>query len=151
MTRHNNLLGCSFWVRDDVDPTPDKVTTSRAPLYSPSALVAYCILTDFGIGTLLYGINVFRRGYLWRGRAIAILSVALLTIELFTSASGVRFLSPGRSILNMLVAVCLYSAEKPHFNRAVRDGIKSARWWLPLVWIVIITLILLLLQFFVLS
>lgn len=142
MTKHNNFLGYSLWVRDYVEPTSDKIPASRAPLYSPTALAVYCFLTHFGIGTLLYSINVSRRGYLWRGRAIATLSVVFVIIEMFTSASGVYFLAPGRSILNMLVAVCLYSAEKPHFNRAMRDGMKQARWWLPLVWIVIAILIL---------
>ncbi|MBD1864345.1 MULTISPECIES: hypothetical protein [Trichocoleus] len=146
MSKHINFLGYSLWVQDHAEQISAKIL-SKAPLYSPRALAAYCIFFDFGIGTLLYSINVFRRGYLWRGRAIAILSVVLLVVEMFTSASGIRFLAPGRSILNMLVAICLYSAEKPHFNRAVRDGMKQARWWLPLVWILAVVLILLLLRF----
>lgn len=149
--KHINFLGYNLWVQDYVDQTSDKIPASRAPLYSPISLAVYCFLTHFGIGTLLYSINVLRRGYLWRGRAIAALSVIFIIIEMFTSASGVYFLAPGRDILSMLVAVCLYSAEKPHFNRAMRDGIKPARWWLPLVWIVVITLFRLLLQFLLLN
>nr|WP_290226611.1 hypothetical protein [Trichocoleus desertorum] len=151
MTKHINFLGYSLWVRNRTEKMSDDTPPFKAPLYSPSALAVYCFFTNFGIGTLLYSINIFRRGYLWRGRAIAILSVAFLIVEMFTATSGVRFLAPGRSILNMLVAICLYSAEKPHFNRAVRDGIKQAKWWLPLVWILVITSILLLLQFALLN
>ncbi|MEB3180670.1 MAG: hypothetical protein VKL59_16830 [Nostocaceae cyanobacterium] len=50
------------------------------------------------------------------------------------------------SRLNGLVAISLYTAEKPHFNRAIRNGGKQARWWLPLIWIAVIFGTLLLLQ-----
>lgn len=147
MTKHINFWGYSLWVRNHAEQVSDDVPLSKAPFYSPSVLAVYCFLTNFGIGTLLYSINVFRRGYLWRGGAIATLSVMFLIAETFTAIPCIRFLAPERIVLNMLVAVCLYSSEKPHFNRAMRDGIKPARWWLPLVWIIVITLILTLLQF----
>jgi len=148
MGKHINFVGYSLWISDDNEQTPTEVLSSTHPLYSPGVLAAYCIFTNFAVGTLLYSINVFRRGYLWRGSLLAILSVLFLIARVFVSTANGYALARSEVFLNALVAICLYKIEKPFFNRAIRNGGRQARWWLPLVWIVAIASILLLLQLF---
>jgi hypothetical protein len=124
MGKHINFVGYSLWISDDREQTPTEVLSSTRPLYSPGVLAAYCIFTNFAVGTLLYGINVFRRGYLWRGSLLAILSVLFLIVEVFVSTSNGRALPRSGILLNTLVAICLYKIEKPFFSRSIRNGAK---------------------------
>ncbi len=148
MSKHINFFGYSLWISDGKEETPIELLSSTRPFYSPSVLAAYCIFTNFAVGTLLYGINVSRRGYLWRGSLLALLSVLFLMVKVFVSTSNRYAIAQSGILLNALVAICLYKIEKPSFDRAIRNGGKQARWWLPLVWIVAIASILLLLQLF---
>lgn len=142
MDKHINFVGYSIWISDGREQMPPEVLSSPHRLYSPGVLAAYCVFTDFAIGTVLYGINVFRRGYVWRGSLLAILSVLFLIVRVFVSTTNGYPLARSELFLNALVAICLYKIEKPFFNRAIRNGGRQARWWLPLVWIVAIASIL---------
>ncbi|MDJ0705787.1 MAG: hypothetical protein QNJ46_21175 [Leptolyngbyaceae cyanobacterium MO_188.B28] len=61
----------------------------------------------------------------------SLILVATLLAPTIEESSALRF----RFLLNGLVAISLYKSEKPHFQRSIRNGQKSARWWLPLIWI----------------
>jgi hypothetical protein len=138
MRKHINFLGYTFWIADDRDQTSSRTEFPGVFFYSPSVLAAYSIFTNFSVGILLYSRNLSRRGYFWRGRVLAILSVLFLVFRVFQGlfVASTRFTEyRSEFLLDVLVAAILYGSEKPHFDRAVRNGSKPARWWLPLVWI----------------
>lgn len=134
MGKQINVLGYSFWISDN-QPESDEKIASNKRFYSPSILAAYCILSNLFVGIILYGINISRRGYLWRGRVLILLSGLILVtsqiLPILESWHTVR----SRFLLNGLVAISLYTSEKPHFQRAIRHGNQQARWWLPLIWL----------------
>ena len=146
MDRQINVLGSSIWVPSpDPEPTndedPEPETTPNIPLarplYSPLALAAYCIFTNLFIGTLLYGINLARRGYGLKGKLLVVLSSLILMVNTFLPSLD-PFISHGsRTLFNGLVALSLFAAEYAHFQHAKRQGRPEARWWLPLIWLVL--------------
>ncbi len=138
MIKHINFFGYSLWISDETQQEFDEEVSSRKALYSPGVLAAYCIFTNLFVAIILYGINIFRRGYLGRGRVLIAWSGLLLVASVFVPI--LNQLSTVRSgfLLNILVALSLYRVEKPHFQRAIRNGSKQARWWLPLIWIGVI-------------
>lgn len=146
MSKHINLFGYSLWIADEIlQESEDKLSPIK-PLYSPSALAAYCIFTNLFIGIILYGINIYRRGYLWRGRLFIALSGLILLFSIFVPTMSQFQTIRSGLLLNGPVAISIYTVEKPHFQRVIRHGGKRARWWLPLIWIVSIVGTLLLLQ-----
>ena len=146
MVKQINFFGYSLWISDYTQQESEKELSSSQPLYSPGVLAVYCIFTNLFAGMILYGINIFRRGYIRRGRVFIAWSGLLLVASVFVPI--LNQLSTVRSgfLLNVLVALSLYTVEKPHFQRAIRNGSKQARWWLPLIWIGVIVGTLLLLQ-----
>lgn len=145
MDKQINFLGSSIWVpaadpeqTTHGDNTPISLASplTRA-FYSPLALAAYCVFTNVFIGTLLYGINLARRGYGLKGKVLVALSSLILLVSTF-SPNLDPFVSHGsRTLINGLVALSLFAAEYTHFQRAKRQGRPSARWWLPLIWLVL--------------
>ncbi len=128
---------------DDVEKISDKRLVSGNHLYSPGILAAYCLFTNLFIGIILYGINISRRSYLWRGRVLIILSgLVLLSKLILDDPTPVRL----RFLLNALVALNLYKIEKPRFQRALRHGYRQAKWWLPLIWIGVAVIMLIILR-----
>lgn len=149
MGKHINFLGYSLWIVNDKEQPPSEALPLNRSFYSPGILAAYCVFANFPVGILLYSINLFRRGYLWRGRLLAGLSGLFLVFQvvqrLFVNSSN---FTENRSefLLNALVAVVLYGTERSHFDRAIRNGGKPARWWLPLILIAGIVAVQFLLQ-----
>ena len=150
MSKHINFFGYTVWVLDGDDQLPDQTATLSRCFYSPVVLAAYSISSNFAISIFLYSLNLSRRGYQWRGRLIAGLSVFFLV---FRFLQGVFVASDGLTryrsefLIDILVAGILYGTEKPHFDRAIRNGNKPARWWPPLVWILgIVTIEILILK-----
>ncbi len=143
MVKHINFFGYSLWIPNDRQQKSDQKLSSRKSFYSPSVLAAYCILTSSFVGIILYGSNIFRRGYLWRGRVFIVLSSLLLVASIFFP------LLNQLGTMHLLVALNLYAVEKLNFQRAIRSGSKQARWWLPLIWIGVIVGMLLLLKILV--
>lgn len=135
MGKQINVLGYSFWLSDACQPESDEKTPSNKRFYSPGVLAAYCIFANLLVGIILYGINISRRGYLWRGRVLIVLSSLILAtsqvLPILESWHTVR----SQFFLNGLVALNLYASEKPHFQRAIRHGNQQAKWWLPLIWL----------------
>jgi hypothetical protein len=148
MSKHINFFGYTLWVSDDRKQPPDEAVSLNRCFYSPGVLAAYCIVSNFSVGVFLYSINLYRRGYVWRGRLLAMLSALFLISLVFRELFGGRFLEWRlRLLINWLVAATLYGTEKSHFDRAIRNGGKPARWWIPLICIGIIAVIEFLLRF----
>jgi hypothetical protein len=148
MGKHINFFGYSLWRGDDTHPESEEEQVPTKPLYSPTVLAAYSIFTGLFVGIILYGINISRRGYVWRGRVLIVLSGLIRVLSIFFPTLRQLTTSPWSLLLSTLVAISLYTTEKPHFKRAMRNGGKPARWWLPLIWIAVIYGIWLLLQIF---
>jgi hypothetical protein len=148
MGKHINFFGYTLWVSDDRKQPPDEAVPLGRCFYSPGVLATYCIVSNFSVGIFLYSINLSRRGYVWRGRLLAILSASFLIFLVFRDLfTGSFFELRSSFLINVLVAATLYGAEKSHFDRATRNGGKPARWWMPLIWIAIIVVIQFLLRF----
>ena len=148
MGKHINFLGYTLWVSDDRNQPPDTAVPLSRCFYSPGVLATYCIVSNFSVGVFLYSINLYRRGYVWRGRLLAILSASSLISLVFRDLlAGSLFELRSRFLINGLVAATLYGTEKSHFDRAIRNGGKPARWWMPSICIAIIVVIQLLLSF----
>lgn len=136
MSDHLNFLGLTFWVREQPKTPPNPGRISGCRLYSPKVLVAYCILGQFPAGVFLYGINLFRRGFRWRGKLLCILSASLLIASIGQGMlAGETFEYRSNLSLDELVAVHLYGIEKFRFEGEMRRGGKPARWWMPSLWI----------------
>lgn len=146
MGKHINFLGYSLWISDAPQQGSNEEISANKPLYSPAVLAAYCIFTNLFVGIILYGINIFRRGYVWRGRVLIALSSLILVASVLVPIVDSLSMSRAQFVLNALVALSLYAVEKPHFQRAIRNGSKHARWWLPLILIGVIVGTLLLVQ-----
>lgn len=132
MIRQVVFLGYSLWVVDDPEQTSLR---PRKPLYHPVAIAAYCMLATLFVGVILYGINVSRRGYPWKGRLFVTLSSILLILWLlFPTVDFVVPIHPS-SILNLIVAVNLYAIEKPYFTWAMCRGGSQAKSLVPLAWV----------------
>jgi hypothetical protein len=78
MGKHINFLGYTLWVSDDGKQLPSETVSSRQRFYSAGVLATYSITSNFSVGIFLYSMNLSRRGYLWRGRVLAILSILFL-------------------------------------------------------------------------
>ena len=142
MSKHINFFGYTFWVWDDRKQLPDKAVSLSRCFYSPGVLAAYCLVSNFSVGIFLYSINLSRRGYVWRGRLLAILSASFLICLAFRDFFADNFFEyRSRLLINVLVATALYGSEKSHFDRAMRNGGKPARWWMPSIWIAIVVVI----------
>lgn len=142
MSKHINFLGYTLWVSDDRKQLPDEAVYLSRCFYSPGVLAAYCLVSNFSVGIFLYSINLSRRGYVWRGRLLAILSASFLICLACRDFLADNFFEyRSRLLINMLVAIALYGSEKSHFDRAMRNGAKPARWWMPSIWIAIIVVI----------
>ncbi len=138
MGKHINFFGYTLWVLDNGEQLHNQLAASRHRFYSPRVLAAYSIIISFCLGIFLYSINLSRRGYLWQGRVLAALSILLIAsqfLQVFLSPSNSFTRYRSEFLFNILVAANLYGSEKPHFDRAIRNGGKPARWWVPLVWI----------------
>jgi hypothetical protein len=136
MANHINFMGYSLWTSDTTLQESDQERAVAKPLYSPTVLAAYSIVFNLFIGIILYGINITRRGYRWRGIILIALSGLTLAASALVPVSDLLITAQQSKFpLNGLVGLSLYAVEKPHFRRAIRHGGKQARWWLPLVWI----------------
>jgi hypothetical protein len=148
MGKHINFFGYTFWVSDDGKQPPDQVVPLSRYFYSPGVLATYCIVSNFSVGIFLYSINLSRRGSVWLGRLLGILSALFLIFLVFRGVvAGGFFEMRSRLLINGLVAANLYGTEKPHFDRAMQNGGRPARWWVPLIWIGILMAIQFLLDF----
>jgi hypothetical protein len=105
--------------------------------YSPGVIAGYCIVM-MTVGLVLYGLNLCRRGKTWNGRLLIILSIII------TFQSMVSNFLPGENIygrilstLPILVAFGLYKKEMAPYERAISCGAIPAKWWPPLLWILI--------------
>ena len=140
MTKHINFCGFSLWTSDDIRQGANEELSAQKSFYSPGVLATYCIFIDLLVGFILYGINISRRGYLWKGKLLIILSILILVIRVFVSLLMPNQLLTLKSqfLLTVPIALNLYILEKHHFQRAIRHGSKQARWWLPLIWVAVI-------------
>ena len=140
MTKHINFCGFSLWTSDELRQGTNEELFPKKRFYSPGVLAAYCIFIDLFVGFILYGINISRRGYFWKGKLLIILSVLLLMVRVFVSILLSEKLPITKLffLLTAPIALNLYILEKPHFQRAMRHGSQQARWWLPLIWVAVI-------------
>ena len=126
--------------------TTDRIS-SRQPLYSPKVLAAYSLIVNLFLGCILYGVNLSRRGKKWQGRLFVLLSGIGLFLSLLIAIFDGDSQTSLVFLFNGLVAISLYRIEKPHFERAICPPWRIARWWLPLIWIILSIAILWLGQF----
>jgi hypothetical protein len=128
MGKHINILGYSLWLSGEAADQGSKV--SREPeqsLYSPSALAGYALLSP-GIAMILYGMNLYRRDEQLKGKCFIVLSCIFVFLNVVVKQSRQPLF-----LFSTLIALSLYQIEKPHFDRAIRDGFHKARWWPPLI------------------
>ncbi|MGB7249882.1 MAG: hypothetical protein WBC73_13170 [Phormidesmis sp.] len=141
MGKQINFLGYSLWTlpdnpaSDHERPEADRESSVGGRLYSPLVLAVYCLFTSSFVGTLLYGLNLRRRGYLWKANLLIALSCLILLVSAFSAPLNQFTFAGANVIFRGLVALSLFAAEQPHFQRAQQQGQPPARTWLPLVWI----------------
>ena len=139
MSNHLNFLGTSIWIPSHNAPEWDQVG-QPGKLYRPIIIAAYSY-AYLPMGLILYGINIFRRGHCWRGRLLISLSGLLFILSFIAS----NLLNPTQNRLyffsSLLVAIHLYSLERPYFKRGIREGWQPARWWIPLCFLTFIELV----------
>jgi hypothetical protein len=139
MGNHINFMGYSLWTSDTTPQESDPERAASKPLYSPIVLAAYSMIFNLFVGIILYGINISRRGYVGRGRVLIVLSGLILVTTALVPTNLLSTVQQSKFLLNGLVGLSLYAVEKPHFQRAIRNGDQQARWWLPLIWVGILS------------
>jgi hypothetical protein len=96
-------------------------------------LAAYFIVGTLPIGMCLYGLNVARRGGRWIGYTLFVMSALSLVLLLVVAARGQHPSWRILSLLSILVGIGVLRMETGPFKRAIAKGATSARWWPPIV------------------
>ena len=136
MGKHINILGYSIWIPDQADREAERLQGRGQSLYSPSVLAGYGLLNP-SFGTLLYGINLLRRNESLKGIGFILISCAFVLLSILMAGRGNQRLF----LINVLVALSLYQLERHTFDAAIRNGFCRARWWPPLIGVVILFLV----------
>jgi len=101
------------------------------PLYHPGTLAAYCIIS-LPVGLCLYGLNVARRGDPLFGRLFAAFAVFVFVAIAWAGAMGKSV--SGIGFFGVALGVGIAAKEHGPYQRAMRAGAVTARWWPPLVY-----------------
>jgi len=110
-------------------------------LYSPAALATYTLISNPGIGLILYSVNLRARGERRLSRVMLSFGVVALVLLMILSMQAAP---PSRSLLMVVVAAMyLYRLEKVPFTTAMAQGASRARWWPPAVWFMVMAVLLL--------
>ena len=116
-------------------------------LYSPATIAVYTLLSNFGVGLILYSLNLRTRGERRPAKlmlAFGVVSLTLLCILTLQDAP------PSRSnLMTIVVALYMYRLERIPFRTALAGGASRARWWPPAAWLVLLAVLMLVLRFFV--
>jgi hypothetical protein len=140
MAKHINFLGYSTWIPSERDHEESMlVRWHNQFLYSPRVLAVYSFLVP-SIGVILYGINLYRRDEQLKGKAFIIISCGFIFLSIFFSRYNARTILIVKTF-SPLVALSLYQLEKSHFNTAMRNGSQKARWWPPLIGILLLIVV----------
>jgi hypothetical protein len=106
-------------------------------LYSPGVIAGYCIFI-MTIGLVLYGLNLGRRGKAWNGRLLIMLSIVIACQTVVSDFLPGKNIGGGvLSMLPIFVALELYKKEQIPYEKAISHGAVTAKWWPPLLWLLI--------------
>jgi hypothetical protein len=111
---------------------------SGKKLYSPGTITAYTILANLPVGLILYGMNIWNRGFRTYGKLIlgsGILSGIVL-------AAIILYAQPPRSLIliNVMCGISIYKFETGSYQKAIAAGAQKAKWWPPLLILLAISL-----------
>ncbi len=98
-------------------------------VYSPGAIAAYSVLGGLPLGSLLYGLNVSRRGSRGMGTLLYVVGGGSYVFMLVAAAAGANIGLYG--LLGIFGAIGFYKMESGPFQNALRRGAARARWWPP--------------------
>jgi len=104
---------------------------SGLKLYHPGIIMFYFLLGGLPLGLSLYSLNIFRRGQVWMGRFLFILSVVTF-IMLVTAAVSGNGLS-GLGIVGLFIGLGILKMEWLPFTTSIEKGAKKAKWYPPLL------------------
>ena len=136
MSKHINIFGYGIWIPSQADRETERIQGRGQSLYGPGVLAGYSLLNP-SFGTLLYGMNLLRRDEAVKGISFIVVSCLFVIISIFLFAPG----NQKTFFINTLVALSLYQSERPKFDAAIRNGFRRARWWPPLIGIVVLLVI----------
>ncbi len=117
---------------------------SGAKLYAPGVILAYFVLGNMALGLFLYGRNIAGRGQRVMGGVLS--AASALAVVLLMVAAAVGALSRPSvvwlpTLLNFFVGVGVFQLERGPYRRALARGAKRARWWPPLLVVLLISLL----------
>jgi hypothetical protein len=136
MGKHINVLGYSIWISTKTDREAGRPQGEGQSLYSPGVLASYSLLNP-SFGTVLYGMNLLRRNESIKGIGFIVISCGFMVFSILVAGhSNQRIV-----LINVLVALSLYQLERHEFDAAIRNGFCRARWWPPLIGVVIVLFI----------
>jgi hypothetical protein len=105
-------------------------------LYAPGVIVAYTILANVPVGLVLYGINIINRGFKTYGKIVlwsGILSGIILAV-IIVNGNPPRMLMP----IGLMCGITIYKYESGPYKKAIASGARKAKWWPPLLILLII-------------
>ena len=88
----------------------------------------------------LYGLNVARRGD--RGLGYLLVGASALALVLFMAAALAGRDLRGWTLLALVIGVAVFRMELRPYRAAVRLGATPARWWPPLLGVIVLMLVL---------
>jgi hypothetical protein len=97
--------------------------------YKPGVIAVFCLL-GVPVGTLLYGLNIARRGDRLLGYGLAVVSGLIL---LFAPFSNGPDLSRVAFYAGIFFAIGIFNLETGPYQLALSRGGQPARWWPPLL------------------
>jgi len=115
-----------------------QVVAVSGRIHRPGAVATYGCLC-LPVGLFLYGLNLRRRGEGAIGAAVLVFAclayTAMIAPGLFSTADP-RLALVG--VLGLPLAPLLYLIERAPYQRAIQAGGRPARWWPPLVILVLL-------------
>ena len=101
--------------------------------YRPWVLFLYSVLANFPIAIFLYGINVRRRGNRVAGSALKGVAAVMMAMITIMAITGTSVKAIHWVLIGIAIGIGLMQAEKNDYDKCIAQGALAAKWWPPLL------------------
>ncbi|MFH1700005.1 MAG: hypothetical protein ABIE07_05395 [Candidatus Zixiibacteriota bacterium] len=114
----------------NVDNSPGS-KHAEVRLYNPMVILTYYVLGGLPLGSLLYGINLSRRGNRVMGNILTILFGLTYILILILIAKRINVIT--LRLLSIFIGINVMKIEWNPYKEAIDKGAIPAKWWHPLL------------------
>lgn len=105
--------------------------------YSPRVLLLYSVLANFPIALFLYGINVHRRGSPFGGNIVKGLAAVMIVMITLIAAVGTHVKAAHLILIGVAIGIGLMQVERSHYDDCLARGASPEKWWPPLIFLLL--------------